>query len=60
MRRRYLEVCCGVLRWPPAVFWASTMVEIAAAVDGYIESHGPPADEFMSREELEELKARYA
>jgi hypothetical protein len=53
-----VEVCCGVLRWPPAEFWQSTLAEIAAAVDGYIEAHSAD-DDVMTRDDLEAMKRQY-
>lgn len=29
-----------MLRWAPATFWASTLHDLTAALDGYLESRG--------------------
>ncbi len=55
-----MEIGLGVLGRPVADFWAMTMPELGAALDGYLEARGerqaalPP-----TREELEELMARF-
>jgi hypothetical protein len=58
--RRWVEICCGGLRWPPEYFWRATLFEIDAAITGYIEAHSASnADDYMTRDELEELKEKY-
>ena len=35
-----MEIGLGVLRYTSAEFWALTLPEFKAALDGYLESHG--------------------
>ena len=55
-----MEIGLGVLGRPADDFWAMTMPEFAAALDGYLEARGerraarPP-----TRAELEDLMARF-
>jgi hypothetical protein len=55
-----LEVCCGKMGWSPPTFWAASLFEIQAAVDGFVEFNSPPEDdEPMTREELDDLMAQF-
>ena len=56
-----MEIGLGILGRPVADFWAMTMAEICAALDGYLEARGQrqATGEPPSREELRELMARF-
>ncbi len=56
-----MEVGLGVLRLSLADFWAMTLPEFRAALDGYLEAKGQrqATGEPPSREELRELMARF-
>ena len=49
-----MEIGLGVLGRPVADFWAMTMPELGAALDGYRQAALPPM-----REELKGLMARF-
>ena len=56
-----MEIGLGILGRPAADFWAMTMPELAAALDGYLEARGVRGQraEPPTREELRELMARF-
>ena len=35
-----MQLGLGWLRWTPDVFWNSTLKELIAGIDGYMEAHG--------------------
>lgn len=45
----------GVLKWTPETFWASTLTEYFAAIEGHNEAQGgkkkvePPSDDEMAK-----------
>lgn|GEM_PF-776027 len=55
-----MRAAFGALRWPPEVFWKSTLTEFLDAIEGFSEANGsekseaPPSDQ-----ELDALVARY-
>jgi Phage tail assembly chaperone protein, TAC len=57
--RRALEIACGILSWPPAVFWQATPMELAAAIAGLTERRaaetGAPMP--LGRRDVQELRA---
>ena len=54
-----MEICMGMISMQPSEFWNSSVVEIHAAIDGFLEfnSNGQPAP--MTRDELDDLMERY-
>ena len=54
-----MEIGLGVLRLPPDAFWAMTVAELTAALDGWTESHGgqKTSDKTEMYDELLELAA---
>jgi uncharacterized phage protein (TIGR02216 family) len=48
-----MSTAMGVLGWTPAVFWAATPDELAAAVEGFNRANG--AGDAMTGEELKDL-----
>ena len=50
----------GILQFPPDVFWAMTLPELYAAIDGLAEYNGGgDKQEPLSRDELSELMELY-
>ena len=52
----------GVLRLGPDAFYATTLPELYAAIDGYLEARGigpVPAGDPLTRDELLQLMRRY-
>lgn len=49
----------GRLGWPPDRFWASTPVELAAALRGCLGTGGPAAPSALARQDVEALIARF-
>ncbi|WP_407122748.1 phage tail assembly chaperone [Bradyrhizobium sp. STM 3561] len=49
------------MRWSPSEFWASTLTEFMVAVEFWCDANGVKKSdgETLSRERLEELKAKY-
>ncbi|TAN64266.1 MAG: phage tail assembly chaperone [Magnetospirillum sp.] len=37
-----MGIACGVLGWPPPVFWSSTPHELFAAIEGYQAANRSP------------------
>ncbi len=56
-----MEVGLGVVGHPAAEFWAMTMPEFQAALDGHLEARGGRKQQAAppSRQELRELMARF-
>lgn len=54
-----MEFALGVLKWVPKVFWNSTSVELVIAAEGHAKQFKKPEDDFMSRNELEEMMKRH-
>lgn len=54
-----MEIGLGVLRLAPEAFWAMTVAELTAALDGWTESHGgqKTADKTEMYDELLDLAA---
>jgi uncharacterized phage protein (TIGR02216 family) len=50
-----MRLACGVLGWPPRVFWEATPRELAAALEGRFGRTAPPLD----RAGLEQLMAAF-
>jgi Phage tail assembly chaperone protein, TAC len=46
----------GILKWPPAAFWAATVYEYTAAMKGYVRSEGAEVEPGMTRSEFLALK----
>lgn len=55
-----MQLGLGVLRLPPEQFWAMSVPEFKAAMEGYIRAMGVAADgEKISREEFFALQQRF-
>lgn len=46
----------GVLGWSPQEFWAATMHDIVAAIDGWRIAHGIPDERLERKNKAAELK----
>lgn len=46
----------GVLKWPPNVFWASTIYEYTSAMKGHLLSKGVKIIDPMTRSEFLKIK----
>jgi hypothetical protein len=53
------QVAFGLLGWGPAEFSAATMRDVFDGLDGWMEVNGAKPPDTISRDDLEELKARY-
>jgi uncharacterized phage protein (TIGR02216 family) len=59
-----MELGLGVLKFPPSHFWAMTVPELLAAIDGYCEANGitndsPPPKKPFGPSDLKALMDRY-
>lgn len=60
--RRLKQIGMGVLGWPPSLFWQSTLADLMAALEGYLERIGArraDAEPTLTRAEFEALKQRF-
>ena len=48
-----------MIGWKPNDFWESSLVEIYAAINGFIEFNGQKEEKPMSRNELDDLMELY-
>lgn len=58
--RQWYGVATGGLKWLPETFWKATLDEFFMALDGHNETHRPKGVTPLTRDELEDLEARYA
>lgn len=54
-----MEFALGILGWTPDAFWDATLPELFAAMDGWNKIHGGNEEEYMNRDELEEMMKRF-
>ena len=54
-----MEICTGMIGWSPSVFWDSSVVEVYAAIDGFIEFNGGKDEKPMTTDELSDLMELY-
>lgn len=54
-----MAIGLGVIGWTPETFWSATITEFNAAIAGWNRAHGVPANDAMSRDELEDFMKDY-
>ncbi len=57
--RDYMAAAFGILGWTPATFWSATLPEFWAGAEARREARGGRAAALPSREEIEEMMARF-
>lgn len=54
-----MEICLGMIGMSPEDFWSSSIKEVYAAIDGFMEFHGAKSEQPMARTRLEEMMELY-
>jgi hypothetical protein len=52
-----LGIACGVLGWPPDVFWRATPLELKTAFEGFCRFHGIIAKDGLNSADVQALRA---
>lgn len=51
-----LTSALGILKWPPNVFWGSTVYEYTSGMKGHLQSLGVKMEDPMTRNEFLDMK----
>jgi uncharacterized phage protein (TIGR02216 family) len=54
-----MEICMGMIGMAPSEFWNASVVEIHAAIEGFMEFNTDGSAAPMRRDELQDLMERY-